>query len=181
MVGHRRPPLIVTGGPAAGKTTTGRTLARSLPRAAFINADDIRQLIVGGAAAAWEGAAGEQQMDLAARNVAALARNFHDDGFDVVIADVLDPSTVKTYRRHLPDIVMVHLVVSFDEAQRRAATRGMWLTDEEFTWLHQRDKKHPPAVDVRLDVDGLNLPAQVAAVRDAWWSAASSLKEKSTS
>ena len=172
MTGHRRPPLIVTGGPAAGKTTTGRTLAESLPRAAFIDADDIRQLIVRGLAPVWEGAAGEEQMNLAARNVAALTSNFHDDGFDVVIADVLDPSTVAIYRRHLPDAVMVHLVVSLPEAQRRATARTVWLTEEEFARLHQRDQEHPPEVDVRLDVNALDLPGQVAAVRNAWQRAA---------
>ena len=158
----------MTGGPAAGKTTTGRALAESLPRAAFIDADDVRQLVVRGAAAPWEGDAGRQQMDLAARNVAALARNFHDDGFDVVIADVLDTSTIATYRRHLPDVLVVHLVISFPEAQRRATTRKVWITDEEFAWLHQRDRDHPPAVDTRLDVDHLDLAGQVAAVGDAW-------------
>lgn len=178
---HLRPPLIVTGGPAAGKTTTGCILAESLPHAAFIDTDDIRQLIVRGAAAPWEGAAGEQQVDLAARNVAGLTRNFHDNGFDVVIADVLDSRTATTYRRLLPAVLMVHLVVSLDEAQRRAAKREVWLTDEEFAWLHRRDQTHPPAVDVRLDVEALDLPSQVAAVEDAWLSAASSLHGRSTS
>lgn len=173
MTGRRRPPLILTAGPATGKTTTGRALALGLPRAAFIDADDVRQLVVSGAAAVWEGAAGERQMDLAARNVAALARNLHDDGFDVVIADVVDVDTVTTYRRHLPDALIVHLLLSFEQARARAATRTVWLTDEEFAWLHQRDADRPPAVDVRLDVDDLGAAEQMAAVRDVWFRAAS--------
>ncbi len=93
MTGSRRPPLILTGGPAAGKTTTGRALAEGRPRAAFIDVDDIRQLVVTGAAAAWEGPNGQQQMDLAARNACALASNLHQAGFDVVVADVVDAAT----------------------------------------------------------------------------------------
>jgi adenylylsulfate kinase-like enzyme len=164
----RRPPLLLTGGPAAGKTTTGRALAEGLPRAAFVDADDVRQLVVRGAATVWEGAEGERQMHLAARNVAAVARNLHDEGFDVVVADVLDPGTLATYRHHLPDVLVVHLVVSLAEARRRAATRRVWLTAEEFDWLHRRDTQQPPAADVRLEVDGLDAAAQVDAVWVVW-------------
>jgi dephospho-CoA kinase len=39
-------PLILTGGPAVGKTTFGRALAVERDRAAYIDMDDIRQLIV---------------------------------------------------------------------------------------------------------------------------------------
>ncbi len=59
-------------------------------------------------------------------------------------------------------------MVSLPEAQRRASTRTVWLTEEEFTWLHERDQRQPPEVDVRLVVDGLDVEAQVAAVREAW-------------
>ncbi|WP_380172127.1 hypothetical protein ACFEMC_22640 [Kineococcus sp. DHX-1] len=44
----------------------------------------------------------------------------------------------------------------------------MWLTDEEFAWLHRRDAADPPEADVRLDVAGLALAAQVAAVEEVW-------------
>lgn len=43
-----RRPLVLTGGPAVGKTTTARPLAEALPRAAFIDVDDLRQLVVAG-------------------------------------------------------------------------------------------------------------------------------------
>jgi shikimate kinase len=39
-------PLILTGAPAVGKTTCGRALAVERDRAAYIDVDDIRQLIV---------------------------------------------------------------------------------------------------------------------------------------
>ena len=39
-------PLILTGGPAGGKTTRGRARAVERDRAAYIDVDDIRQLIV---------------------------------------------------------------------------------------------------------------------------------------
>jgi shikimate kinase len=36
-------PLILTGGPAVGKTTCGRALAVERDRAAYIDVDDIRE------------------------------------------------------------------------------------------------------------------------------------------
>lgn len=111
---------------------------------------------------------GPRQAQLAVRNACALAANLRGEGFDVVLADVLDPATVAVYRERLLDVLVVHLVVPFEEARRRAATRPVWLTDEEFAWLHRRDADDPPAVDVRLDVAGLDLAAQVVAVEQVW-------------
>lgn len=129
--------------------------------------DDVRQFVVSGLAPVWE-PDGPRQMLLAVRNACALAANLRGDGFDVVLADVLDPTTVAVYRERLPDVLVVHLVVPLGEARRRATTRPVWLTEEEFAWLHRRDAEDPPAADVRLDVADLDLPAQVAAVEEVW-------------
>ena len=168
MAEARRPPLVLTGGPAAGKSTTGRALAQSSARAAFVDVDDVRQLVVSGGATVWEGPEGGRQWDLAARNACALAANFSAAGFDVVVADVLDRTTAAVYRQLLPGALIVHLVVSLPEARRRAATRTVWLTDDEFAWLHERDRREPPGADVRLDLDGLDVEGQLAAVRTLW-------------
>jgi hypothetical protein len=150
-----------------GKTTTGRTLAAARPAAAFIDLDDVRQFVVAGHAPVWE-PDGPRQTALAVRSACAVARNLLAEGFDVVLADVLDPGTAAAYRAELPGVLLVHLRVPFVEASRRAATRPVWLTEEEFAWLHRRDAADPPAVDVRLDVGGMDLPAQVAAVEEVW-------------
>jgi len=73
-------PIVLSGGPAAGKSTCGRMLAESRARAAFIDVDNIRQLVVSGDATLWSGAEGERQHRLAAVNTAALARNFAHAG-----------------------------------------------------------------------------------------------------
>lgn len=164
-----RPPLVLTGGPAVGKTATSRHLANERPRCAVVDVDDIRHLIVSGAAAPWRGVEGDRQRRLGVTNACALARNFLDAGFEVIIADVLTPATVELYRSGLPGCVVVHLVVTRDEAARRASTRPMWLTDAEFDALHEADASNPPDVDLRLVADDLDLAAQAAAV-DARWS-----------
>lgn len=163
-----RPPLVLTGGPAVGKTATSRHIANGRPRCAVLDVDDIRHLIVSGAVAPWRGMEGERQQRLGVTNACALAKNFLDAGFEVIIADVLTPTTVELYRRDLPGCVVVHLIVTRDEASRRASTRPVWLTDAEFDALHEADASNPPDADLRLVVDDLDLAAQAAAVDTRW-------------
>ncbi len=163
-----RRPLVLTGGPAAGKTTTGRRLAEGRPRAAFVDVDDVRQLVVAGAEPLWGGEEGVAQHRLAALNACVLARSFVRHRFDVVIADVLTPQTARVYRSELPDCLLVHLVVPFAEAQRRAGMRLRWLTDEEFRELHRNDARWPPEVDHRLEVKELSFEEQLAVVDELW-------------
>lgn len=166
-----RRPLVLTGGPAVGKTTTGRSLAEARPRAAFVDVDDLRQLVVAGHEA-W-GVPGAAQRALGAANACALARRFTGAGFDVAVADVVTPATAEVYRRELPGCLLVHLTVTPAEARRRAATRPVWLTDEEFDDLHRADAADPPAADHLLDVTGWS-PAEQRAAVDALWAATAS-------
>ncbi|SDR91817.1 hypothetical protein SAMN04488543_0746 [Friedmanniella luteola] len=161
-------PLVLTGGPAVGKSTCARLLAEALPRAAVVDADDVRQLVVAGAAAPWQGHEGQVQHALGAQNAAGLARGLHGAGFAVVVADVVTPATAAVYRVGLPGCLLVHLRISQAGARRRAATRTVHLTDAEFVLLHDWQAADPPRADVVLDVDGLSLAEQVAEVRRLW-------------
>lgn len=161
-------PLILTGGPAAGKSTTGRALALRLARAALVDADDVRHLVVSGARPPWQGDEGATQHRLGALNTSLLAGSFIRAGFGVVVADVVTPSTVEVYRVELSDCLIVALSVTFDEARGRAATRHTWLTDDEFALLHHRDTNDPPAVDHRLDVGSMAFDQQVDVIDGLW-------------
>lgn len=161
-----RRPLVLTGGPAVGKTVTGRTLAERRPRAAFIDVDDLRLLVVAGHE--WLGPAGAVQRRLGASNACALGRRFLAAGFDVAIADVLTPETAAVYREQLPNCLVVQLRVPLAEARRRATTRPVWLTDAEFTDLHCVEAANPPPVDHSVDVAAYSLDEQVAAVEALW-------------
>lgn len=162
------PPLVLTGPPAVGKSVTGAALARRRQRAAFIDVDDVRQLVVAGGEAPWRGAEGAAQSLFGVRNACALAGGFRADGFDVVIVDVLTPATAVELRERLPGCLLVHLTVTLAEARRRAETRKIWLTDDEFDALHRKDLADPPPVDVTLDVTGMDLQAQRDRVEAAW-------------
>ena len=48
----------VTGPPAVGKSTAARSLASTRPRCAVVEVDDLRRLVLTGAAAPWDGEAG---------------------------------------------------------------------------------------------------------------------------
>lgn len=159
---------MLTGGPAVGKSSTAGRLARSRPRAAVIDVDDIRHLVVSGGVAPWKGHEGRHQQHLGVENTCTLARRFVEHAIDVVIADVVTTETLMLYRRLLPEAVVVRLHVSPVAARRRAATRVVYLTDEEFEALHAEDRQHPPPADHHLEVGNLSIEQQVAAVESLW-------------
>jgi predicted kinase len=161
-----RSPLVLTGGPAVGKSTTARLLALATARAAVVDVDDVRQLIVSGGAAPWQGPDGLAQQRLGVENACSLASSFHAAGFDVILADVLTPVTLELYRQRLLGCLIVRLHVS--PIRRRAATRTVYLTDAEFTQLHDQDRDDPPPADYDLDITNLTIEEQVAAVTALW-------------
>jgi predicted kinase len=163
-----RRPLVLTGGPAVGKSSCARVLASTRLQAAVIEVDDIRQLIVSGGAAPWEGKQGRRQQHLGVDNACALTRRFLDAGIDVVLTDVLTPGTLSLYRRLVPEILVVHLRVRLAEAQRRAATRVVHLTEDEFLALHEADRSAYLAADHALDVTSMTLKEQAAAIAQLW-------------
>ncbi len=163
-----RPILVLTGGPAVGKSTTASLVARQCARAAVIDVDDVRQFVVSGAAAPWDGAEGLAQQRLGAENACGLARRFHEHGFNVIIADVLTPDTLQLYRQQLPVCLIVRLYVTPAEARCRAGTRHVYLTDAEFDDLHDQDRRYPPPADRHLDVTALTIVDQTTAVIAIW-------------
>ena len=163
-----RPLLVLTGPPAVGKSSTAESLASVRPRCAVVEVDDLRQFVRTGAAAPWAGAEGGRQRLLGVRNACAVASNFIQDGFDVVIADVLTPATAKAYRDLLPGCLMIRLSAPLDETWRRAAGRQVWLTPDEFESLHQQDASDPPRADVTIDVTALNMADQLEVTERSW-------------
>lgn len=160
-------PLVLSGGPAVGKSTCARRLAVERTRAAFVDVDDIRQLVVAGEETLWSGPEGELQHLLAVRNAATVGRNFVRAGFDLTIADVVTADALSEYRAELPDCFVVHLRITIEQARRRAATRKVYITDDEFELLHTL-MDPPPGVDLVLDVNGMTVDEQTNSIRDAW-------------
>ena len=163
-----RRPLVVTGPPAAGKTTTARALALSRARAAYLDVDDIRLLVVAGHRAPWDGAEGRAQQLLGVRHACLLARSLLGAGFEVSLSDVLDPGTAVLYRELLPGCLLVRLTLPLAAVRARSAGRHEYLTGDEVESLWRADAADPPPVDHTLDVAGLDPDAQLAAVERLW-------------
>jgi predicted kinase len=161
------PPLLLTGGPAVGKSSTAVRLVEPLRRAAVVDVDDLRHLVVAGHAAPWDGSEGRLQQHIGVENACDLARRYLQWSIEVVLSDVLDHETAALYRRLLPGVLILQLRVPLAEARRRATLRPVYLTDEEFEALHalQRDDV---GADQLLDVGSLTLSEQVDAVSRIW-------------
>ena len=161
------PPLLLAGGPAAGKTATALRLVKPLRRAAVIDVDDIRRLVITGHAAPWEGKEGQLQQRIGVENACDLARRFLDRSIDVVLSDVLNHETATLYRDLLPGVLIVQLRLPVAEARRRATLRPMYLTEDEFDALHALQAKDM-AADHTLDVKLMSLADQTDAVAQLW-------------
>ena len=83
--------VIVTGMPGAGKSTITHLAAASLPKAAQVKGDDMNQMIKSGYVGWMSKPVGEalHQDELCNRNMCALANNFIDFGFTVMLDTVL--------------------------------------------------------------------------------------------
>lgn len=151
--------LILTGPPAAGKTTLGPLLAKQLERCAVVDVDQVRAMLVQPHIAPWRGEAGMAQLRLGAHNACTLAQNFVAVGYSVVILDVLTDETAQLYRaqlaEHQPTIVL--LLPSLAEVLHRNQVRGQWLTDAEVELLYAWQE------NLRIydrKIDNTNIPAE---------------------
>lgn len=80
--------FIITGPPAAGKSTVSKKVAERLEKSALLEGDEIYHMVRNGIERPWES---EDQVNLAFRNLAHLTMNFLSSGFDVVIDWIVMP------------------------------------------------------------------------------------------
>lgn len=120
--------VIVTGMPAAGKSTVTGLVADLLPRAAQIKGDDVTQMIRSG----WVWFMGEpkedalQHYELCKRNLCALANNFVDFGFTALIDTVVSDRAELDFLHALISprpVRLVTLAPGIEVCRHRNATR----------------------------------------------------------
>jgi len=132
--------LLLTGGPKVGKSSLAHAIARRRKRAAVIDVDDVRQLLVRPHVAVWDGEEGRRQHVLGVRNACALVANFVDDGCDVVVADVVDDELGVLYRHllsHTP-LSVIRLLLPIEDAWRRCEARPHRIPRSAFVALYER-------------------------------------------
>ena len=159
--------VIVSGMPAAGKSTVTALAAQLLPRAAQIKADDVNEMILSGRVAFMGQPADEalRQEELCNRNVCSLANNFIDFGFTALLDRIVPDSA------RLDDLVsllaprpvrLVTLMPAIEVCQHRNATR---VLDERWEF----DGYHRLEADMRRDLGGVG-----------WWFDTSALTPEET-
>jgi predicted kinase len=159
--------VIVSGMPGAGKSTVTGLAARLLPRAAQIKGDDVNQMILGGRVGFRGEPADEalRQAELCNRNMCALADNFIDFGFtvliDTVVANLAELGFLVGLLAPRP-VRLVTLAPRVEVCRYRNATRE---PDErwEFDGYHQLE------ADMRRDFGDLG-----------WWFDTSALTPEKT-
>ncbi|MCU0316653.1 MAG: AAA family ATPase [Fimbriimonadaceae bacterium] len=149
---------LVSGPPAAGKTTLCQELARRLSLVVHIPVDDVRLWVVQGLADSvpWTEET-ERQFQVAEEAVAAMASTYYHHGFDVLVDHCRNlprlDQVVKTYWAGLP-VVKVCLLPDLEENLHRNATR----TNKDF-----------PASVLVETIEGIN-PAVRANPGQGWLS-----------
>ncbi|TDD08679.1 hypothetical protein E1292_11105 [Nonomuraea deserti] len=159
--------LVLSGPPAAGKSTLGRRVAGTRARCAFIDVDDVRQLVLAGAVAPWDGAEGRRQRRLSAVNACSLAGNFVAAGMDVVVADVLNEETLAVYRASLRDLLVMRLRVAYACARERAMGRPVHFTWDGFAMLF-REQESVAGADLWLDTTELTVNETAGRLLAMW-------------
>jgi predicted kinase len=104
--------VIVSGMPGAGKSTVTRLAARLLPRAAQVKADDLNEMVLGGRVGYLCEPAEEalRQAELCNRNLCALANNFIDFGFTVLMDQLVNTPAELEFLVNLMAPRPIHLV-----------------------------------------------------------------------
>jgi adenylylsulfate kinase-like enzyme len=159
--------LIVTGMPGAGKSTVTALAARLLPRAAQVKGDDVNEMIRSGRVGFLGEPAAEalRQSELCNRNMCALAANFADFGFTVLMDTVVpDRAELDFLHRMLAPrpVRLIILAPGIAVCQHRNATRD---PEERFEF----DGYHRLEADMRRQVGHLG-----------WWFDTSALSPAET-
>jgi len=165
---------LISGIPGAGKTTTARALCARYARAIHIPVDDLREFVVTGHATPIEWTdETTRQFALARGSAARMAADYSDEGFTVVIDDVVREEDIDQFTRHLAGrpLTKVALLPSLDVVLARNHDRTNKSFDTSVLEpvvrrLHRSlvESCRPAAGWIALDTSGMDVSASVTEI-----------------
>lgn len=159
---------LLTGPAASGKNTIAHVYATEFrERCAVIDCDLVRWMLRQPHLAPWPtdppDSQAQAQHRLGIRHCCMLGRSFSDEGYEVVICDVVGDRLAALYRELLADrdFRIVLLLPTWEESLRRLRARPHSITEDEARLLYDQ-QLGMTACDVRIDNSTLP-PHEVAA------------------
>jgi chloramphenicol 3-O-phosphotransferase len=135
--------LLLTGPPASGKNTIAELLAKRLERCAAIDVDELRAMIVQPNGLTWESRERSAQEDLVVKNACAVAQNFMEAGYDVVVSDVITERSLDMYKKALSKTTVKTIVLlpTENEIMGRLLSRPDYLSRGEVTSVYDQQAR----------------------------------------
>lgn len=159
--------VLVTGIPAAGKSTVADRLARRFPRGVHVRGDVFRRMVVAGRHEMTASPSDEarRQLQLRYRLGAATADAYHEAGFAVVVQDVVLGPALADYAgwiRSRPLVVVVlaprpEIVAAREAARPKTAYDGR----DRLAELDAALREGTPRLGLWLDTSALDPDATV--------------------
>lgn len=161
--------ILISGPQAAGKTTVARLLAVRFERGVHLDGDVFRRFIVAGRAEMTPNASEEalRQLRLRYRIAASAARAYADEGFTVVVDDVVAgpmlPEVVELLGVAASDVIVLipsREAIAEREEGRVAKGYGGWSVDQ----LYDLFETDTPRIGAWLDTSSLTPDETVEAI-----------------
>lgn len=114
--------IVISGTPAAGKSSVSKALAEKFPKSAYLDIDSFKDMIVGGNVAPWD-PKGPEQFKLMEKNFLAVTKNFLEEGHVVILDYVFNDEQVNKYNELFGDVHGFLLLPSIESLKKRDLER----------------------------------------------------------
>lgn len=156
--------ILLTGPTGTGKNTISEIIAKKRDKCAVIDFDVLRNMFRKPHKTPWDGEAGFKQNILGVEHACMLAKSLLDNGYDVIVLDVLYDETVNLYKEKLKEYnpTLVLLLPTWKEIKRRNETRPPRLKSEELEMVYKQQSELQ-VYDKKID--NTNLSPEVVAIQ----------------